>query len=217
MTTIVDPDGREAWRIEGAPQRVREALAIAIDRTKLTEGDLEGMMHPAEGFDPLGERKHEPLALTRMPIENRDHPVIGKDPRFRALLKRMGLEGEGSDYQKLEGVDTMREGVIEGVTATTADKERMLRMLTGTLEHMAMGGIRDHVGGGFHRYSVDERWFVPHFEKMLYDNGQLALAYLHGYLLTGDPSFRQTCEETLDFLRRRGVDEQRFDRRFLGG
>jgi len=67
---------------------------------------------------------------------------------------------------------------------------------------MQHGGIYDVVGGGFHRYAVDAIWCVPHFEKMLYDNAQLALAYLHGYLMTGDASFRLTCEETLDFIQR---------------
>ncbi len=51
---------------------------------------------------------------------------------------------------------------------------RLLRMMTATLDAMARGGIHDHVGGGFHRYSTDERWFLPHFEKMLYDNALLA-------------------------------------------
>src|SRR5690606_25209038 len=62
--------------------------------------------------------------------------------------------------------------------------------------------LYDVVGGGFHRYSTDDAWLVPHFEKMLYDNGQLALAYLHGYLLTGEIAFRQVCEETLNFILR---------------
>jgi len=70
------------------------------------------------------------------------------------------------------------------------------------LSIMSRGGLYDVVGGGFHRYSVDDLWLVPHFEKMLYDNAQLALAYLHGYLLTGSLSFRQTTTETLDFILR---------------
>lgn len=70
------------------------------------------------------------------------------------------------------------------------------------LRAMAKGGMYDVVGGGFARYSVDDLWLIPHFEKMLYDNAQLALVYLHAYLLTGDPSFRQVCEETLDFIQR---------------
>jgi uncharacterized protein len=68
------------------------------------------------------------------------------------------------------------------------------------LEAMSLGGMYDVVGGGFARYSTDNYWLVPHFEKMLYDNAQLALVYLHGYLITGNLDFRRVCEGTLDFL-----------------
>ena len=73
------------------------------------------------------------------------------------------------------------------------------KMSAGTLGAMASGGIYDQVGGGFSRYSVDELWLVPHFEKMLYDNALLARAYLHGWQVTGEPLFEQVCRETLDW------------------
>ena len=75
-------------------------------------------------------------------------------------------------------------------------------MLLQTLDGMALGGMWDVLGGGFHRYAVDERWLVPHFEKMLYDNAQLASAYLHGWVVTGDERYRRICELTLDYLLR---------------
>jgi uncharacterized protein YyaL (SSP411 family) len=71
-----------------------------------------------------------------------------------------------------------------------------------TLRRMASGGIYDQVGGGFSRYSVDARWIVPHFEKMLYDNALLARAYLHAFQVSGEPLFRRVCEETLDWAMR---------------
>src|SRR5216117_1940277 len=79
-------------------------------------------------------------------------------------------------------------------------------MVHTTLTTMARGGIYDQVGGGFHRYSVDAHWLVPHFEKMLYDNGQLASLYLHGWLAFGDPECRRITEETLDYLLRDMTD-----------
>ncbi len=75
-----------------------------------------------------------------------------------------------------------------------------LAMVTATLDGMAAGGMYDVVGGGFHRYSVDERWLVPHFEKMLYDNAVLASTYLHGWLVTGRSRYREIVEETIDYL-----------------
>jgi uncharacterized protein len=68
-----------------------------------------------------------------------------------------------------------------------------------TLDAMAAGGIHDHVGGGFARYSVDDVWLVPHFEKMLYDNALLARAYLHGWQVLGHDRYRRVCEGTLDW------------------
>ena len=79
---------------------------------------------------------------------------------------------------------------------------RALQVAHHVLEAMSRGGLYDVVGGGFHRYSTDERWLVPHFEKMLYDNAQLALAYLHAWRLTGTHSWRRICEATLDFILR---------------
>ena len=80
--------------------------------------------------------------------------------------------------------------------------ERALSMALITLRKMAAGGIYDHLGGGFARYSTDARWFVPHFEKMLYDNAQLAFHYLEAYQLTGDPHFARVARETLDYVLR---------------
>ena len=75
-------------------------------------------------------------------------------------------------------------------------------MVTATLDGMAAGGLYDVVGGGFHRYSVDERWLVPHFEKMLYDNAVLASVYLHGWVVTGRRRYREVVEETLQYMLR---------------
>ena len=75
-----------------------------------------------------------------------------------------------------------------------------LNMVEVTLEKMARGGMYDQLGGGFHRYSVDERWLVPHFEKMLYDNALLSVAYLEAYQATGNAFYRQIAAETLDYV-----------------
>jgi uncharacterized protein YyaL (SSP411 family) len=75
-------------------------------------------------------------------------------------------------------------------------------MVERTLDGMALGGMYDVVGGGFHRYSVDERWLVPHFEKMLYDNALLAPVYLHGWQALGKARYRAVTEETLDYALR---------------
>ena len=78
--------------------------------------------------------------------------------------------------------------------------EHALQMATFTLDKMAYGGMYDQVGGGFHRYSTDDHWLVPHFEKMLYDNALLARVYLDAYRSTQKPLYRRIAEETLDFV-----------------
>jgi uncharacterized protein len=78
----------------------------------------------------------------------------------------------------------------------------VLYMAELTLEKMAHGGIYDQLGGGFHRYSVDAVWLVPHFEKMLYDNAQLLRTYLHAWQLTGRPLYRRVVDETIDYVLR---------------
>jgi uncharacterized protein YyaL (SSP411 family) len=79
---------------------------------------------------------------------------------------------------------------------------RLLDAIRVTCERMARGGVYDQIGGGFHRYSVDAHWLVPHFEKMLYDNAQLPRLYLEAFQVTGDPFLARIAEETLDYVLR---------------
>ena len=80
--------------------------------------------------------------------------------------------------------------------------QHALEMVLLTLRKMAFGGMHDHIGGGFHRYSVDAHWHVPHFEKMLYDQAQLASAYLDAFQITGDMEFAAAARDILDYVRR---------------
>ncbi|KAK1315644.1 hypothetical protein QJS10_CPA05g00498 [Acorus calamus] len=83
-----------------------------------------------------------------------------------------------------------------------SEANKSLEMVCFSLQCMARGGVHDHIGGGFHRYSVDECWHVPHFEKMLYDQGQLANAYLDTFSLTKDSFYSSVARDILDYLRR---------------
>jgi uncharacterized protein len=92
----------------------------------------------------------------------------------------------------------------EHVRTGNADAKEMV---LSTLRAMAVGGMRDHIGGGFHRYSVDAAWRVPHFEKMLYDQAQLVLAYLEGAQVSGDPFHLEVAEDTLRYVMREMTGE----------
>ncbi|BDU73871.1 thioredoxin domain-containing protein [Mesoterricola silvestris] len=110
----------------------------------------------------------------------------------RAFDPRWGGFGPAPKFPQPTGLELLlRHG-------SGADRARALR----TLDAMAEGGIFDHLGGGFARYSVDAQWLVPHFEKMLYDNALLASCYLEAFQLTGEPRYRDTAVATLDYLLR---------------
>ena len=97
----------------------------------------------------------------------------------------------------------------EAAEGAAADGDPSARaMALATLRAMAGGGIYDHLGGGFARYSVDRQWLVPHFEKMLYDNAQLVRTYVHAYQIDGDPLFERVARETLAYLERELLDAE---------
>ena len=114
--------------------------------------------------------------------------------RAAAGFGQRGNTGDASDRTGAGGAG----GTLSGAEAAA----RALQMAVHTLRQMAEGGIHDHVGGGFHRYSVDEQWFVPHFEKMLYDQAQLAVSYLDAWQATGDELHARVARGVFDYVLR---------------
>jgi uncharacterized protein YyaL (SSP411 family) len=152
-------------------------------------------------------------------FENRREELRERAPETRAQLGAIGAvepDGEAAGAELLEaavatleqGAD-MERGGFGGAPKFPPASTLELLLARGatapverTLDAMMAGGIYDQIGGGFARYSVDASWLVPHFEKMLYDNAQLARAYLHGWQALGHERYRRTCEETLDWALR---------------
>ena len=125
---------------------------------------------------------------------------FGSAPKFPrpvtlSFLMRFYARGRGIGFQPMSGKDR------QDADATAAGKQA-LEMALFTLRKMAAGGMHDHIGGGFHRYSVDRYWHVPHFEKMLYDQAQLAIAYLDAFQITRDPGFEAVARDILDYVAR---------------
>ena len=129
--------------------------------------------------------------------------VLGRDVLARAYMALSGEfdERDGGLGQAPKFPQPMTWEAVLRIGRRVGDP-RGLEMLHLTLTRMARGGIYDQLGGGFHRYSVDGQWLVPHFEKMLYDNAQLATLYLHAWLVSGEPLYRRIAEQTLDYVRR---------------
>ncbi|HEY0378718.1 MAG TPA: thioredoxin domain-containing protein [Pyrinomonadaceae bacterium] len=147
-----------------------------------------------------------------------------------AQLKRMGQTRESGEAVDLELLDAAERNIARGYDARhggfggapkfpaamnlefllrqyhRAGGSETLEMIEHTCRKMALGGMYDQLGGGFHRYSTDARWLVPHFEKMLYDNALLSRLYLHVYQQTKDQFYRRIAEETLDYVVREMTD-----------
>jgi len=148
-------------------------------------------------------------------IQNVDDIALVSNPS--PFTKDM-LEGIGSDF--MAGLDFKEGGnkrtpkfpmpnnfeFLMKYHAVTGDV-KALEGLTMTLDKMAMGGIYDQAGGGFARYSTDAEWLAPHFEKMMYDNGQLVSLYANAYKLTKDPHYKQIVEQTLEWVDREMTHE----------
>ncbi|MFY9725894.1 MAG: thioredoxin domain-containing protein [Bryobacteraceae bacterium] len=165
----------QAWR--GDRQRIAESAREAVSQLEKSAA-FDG---PSPGSRPAV-----------------DYPVL--DSGFfvfrRTYDSEMGGFGQAPKFP--------RPAVFEFLLryhARTGNREA-LEMTLQTLRKMAEGGLHDQLGGGFHRYSVDERWFVPHFEKMLYDQAQLATTYLEAFQITGDHSFAQTARRIFDYVLR---------------
>jgi len=163
----------EAWK-----NRRAEAVRQARQLTELLRQTMpEGAAVP-DG--PLGQDLFEAAEATQSRTFDSVFGGFGPAPKFpypihlEFLLRRWSRTGKGS----------------------------LLAMATTTLDKMAAGGIYDHLGGGFHRYSVDGRWLVPHFEKMLYDNALLAGCYLEAWRATSQAEYARVARETLDYLLR---------------
>ena len=139
---------------------------------------------PALYSTPCGEPRAPPApAAHGRPVwssELSDTILQHFDPHY-------GGFGNGPKFPHSASIDLL----LERYQAT--HEPQLLLAAQTTLEKMARGGVYDQLGGGFHRYSVDERWLVPHFEKMSYDNSELLKNYLHGYAVTHNPLFRETA------------------------
>jgi uncharacterized protein YyaL (SSP411 family) len=134
------------------------------------------------------------LALVELNRELVAEAVDGVKERFDTVHG-----GFGTRSTKFPMPPTLQ--LLQYQAARTKSKE-LNGIVATTLDHMARGGIYDHIGGGFHRYSTERTWTVPHFEKMLYDNAQLCEVYARAYRETKDPLYRRVLEETLGFVRR---------------
>lgn len=148
-------------------------------------------------------------ALGQMTPNEGETTDLGKDAISKALTQLTGrFDKENGGFGAAPKFPSAHNLLFLLRQWKRSGDPHVLTMVTRTLDHMRMGGIYDHVGFGFHRYSTDATWKLPHFEKMLYDQAMLAMAYAEAYQATRDPDYAQTVREILTYVHRDMTDDQ---------
>ena len=200
MTVALTPDGKPFFGGTYFPPTprygmpaFRQVLTSLADAWRDRRADVEG-----SAADVAAHLRQTTLAAALGGGGALDADLL--DQALNALLRsfdaRLGGFGGAPKFPP-----SMTLEFLLHITAQRGDS-MALHMAERTLEAMAHGGLYDQIGGGFARYSTDDRWLVPHFEKMLYDNALLARVYSHAWQITGKPLYRRVVEETLDFVAR---------------
>ncbi|MGS2762114.1 thioredoxin domain-containing protein [Sinomicrobium sp. M5D2P9] len=200
LNVITLPDGRPVWggtyfpkdRWTAALQQIRKLFEEQPEKLREYADNMEKGLQNLETVIP----QTDGIPFTSLQIRNAvnrwknnfDH-VNGGPDRAPKFMMPVNLS------------------FLQHYIFNTADKE-IEEYLDLTLTKIVYGGVYDHIGGGFSRYSVDARWHVPHFEKMLYDNGQLVSVYANAYAVTGKDLYKNVVYETLDFVRRELTDKE---------
>ena len=180
--TYFPPDDR--WGRPGFPSLLKKIF-------EAWETDSAGLMSQARQLTERLKNELKTVSPVSVSISVLDEAVI----QFRENFdERHGGFGSAPKFPPSAGLSLLLR------CYRRTGESRTLQMVTSTLDAMAAGGIYDHIGGGFARYSTDERWLVPHFEKMLYDNALLARTYLEAYQVTKRASYRQVTIEVLDYI-----------------
>ncbi len=177
-------------------QRVVNFLAEHEDEIRKQNTSLVNALESISAAGTAAEALHgAPLDTARQQLE-------------RSFDERHGGFGEAPKFPHPSNLERLlRHWAGTCVNGGGAD-QRALHLTVFTLEQMAQGGMNDQLGGGFCRYSVDDRWMIPHFEKMLYDNGALLALYAEAHAATGNPLFKRTCEQTAAWVMREMQSEE---------
>ncbi|MBW2160806.1 MAG: thioredoxin domain-containing protein [Deltaproteobacteria bacterium] len=198
MTVFLTPDGKPFYAGTYFPNEPRHGMASF---QQILTGVIQAWRNDRENVvGSASEVAQQLQALSGVGFE--EQPL--DEEIFRSALRGLGQRfdanwGGFGDAPKFPQPMTIEFLLRESIRGENDDA---LEMAEGTLRKMAEGGMYDQIGGGFARYSVDHRWLVPHFEKMLYDNAQLARVYLHAWQVTGNDFYRRITEETLDYVLR---------------
>jgi uncharacterized protein YyaL (SSP411 family) len=200
MTVFLTPEGRPFFGGTYFPKDDRHGMPgfvrvlEAVDDAWRTRRD--DLLEQSGKLTDLIERTGELGDGSGRPEPSADILVRAYESARSEYDPQYGGFGSAPKFPQAMTLDFLLRTYVRNEAPETLD------MIRVSLDAMAAGGIYDQVGGGFHRYSTDAHWLVPHFEKMLYDQALLTGAYLHAYLVTGDPRYRRVVEETIGYVLR---------------
>lgn len=205
MTVFCTPDGRPFFggtyypdRPRGQMPSFKQVMAAVAEAWENRRDDVDAQADQltavigriAKNIGALPDANKASGALDTSLLESAGHAIVSAfDPQW----------GGFGGAPKFPGAMTLTSALM--LHRSTSDPH-LLQVVRTSLDAMASGGIYDHLGGGFARYSVDRQWLVPHFEKMLYDNALLSRLYLHAWQVTGEPTYLQVLNETLEYVLR---------------
>jgi uncharacterized protein YyaL (SSP411 family) len=198
MTVFLTPDGRPFYGGTYFPDQPRHGMPSFTDVLRAMDGHWQSNRDEVgEQADRLTEALGAVANLTPAPAVPGEALLANAYDTLRQQYDpRWGGFGGAPKFPGTMSLDLLLRAHHHNGSADT------LAMVTNSLDAMASGGIYDHVGGAFARYSVDEEWLVPHFEKMLYDQALLTRVYLHAWQVTGEDRYRQVVDETIGYLLR---------------
>lgn len=200
LNAIALPDGRPIWAGTYYPKD--QWVKILEHFIDLKENSYQELIDGAEKLTQGIQSTDQILKIS----ENSDFTKDVIRSFDKKLLDISDMDLGGRKGEPKFPMPSIYEYMMKSYAIS--QNEKLKDALEVTLDEMAKGGLYDQIGGGFARYSVDKEWLVPHFEKMLYDNGQLISVYAKGYQLTKKPLYKHVIEQTLDFIDREMTNEK---------
>ena len=198
MSVFLAPDGRPFFGGTYFPSSPRHGMPSFV---QLLENVHDVWLHQRDEILEQADRITEAITQQTRIVAADSLPGLEVLFDAGAALRKQHDAAWGGFGGAPKFPQTMSHEALLRLFAHTGDDD-LLRIVTGSLDAMASGGIYDHLAGGFARYSVDAQWTVPHFEKMLYDNALLARLYLHAWQITGKQRYLQVCSETIEYVLR---------------
>ena len=190
LTALLTPEQKPFWA--GTYLKRTQLLSLLGETVRLWSRDREKLLKSGDQLTDFLQKANRPTAGE----PSQELPKTAVETMLRHYDSKWGGFGAAPKFPSPHNLLFLLE-----YHRRTGNADA-LNMVQGTLEHMARGGIFDHVGGGFSRYSTDGRWLAPHFEKMLYDNALLALAYTEAFRETGEDWYARVARRTLDYALR---------------